>query len=141
MPSYYLQERAGQSQQQTWDFKQFIPDALFINLGTNDFAHGGGSWEADFTATYIAFVLTATERWGKPSMPVFLGQGNMNNGERLHDNLLAVGRAINASGGAAFYVDMRVGPTDGCNGHPGILGNAAMAAAAQPVIASVMGWT
>ena len=74
-------------------------------------------------------------------MPVFLGQGNMNNGEPLHDALLAAAAAINAAGGNATYLDIRFGPTDGCGGHPGVLGHAAMAKAAKPVIAQVMGWS
>ena len=69
-----------------------------------------------------------------------LAQGNMNNGAPLHDALQVAASAINAAGGSATYLDMRAGPTDGCGGHPGVLGHAAMAAAAKPTIAAVMGW-
>ena len=142
MPSYYLQAFGGRPYSTDWDFSSFVPDAMLINLGTNDFDHDSGpAWEANFTSTYVAFVLNATHRYGQPTMPVFLAQGNMNNGLQLQNALLAAATAINNTGGSAFYLDLRVGPTDGCGGHPGTLGHAAMFAAAKPVIGSVMGWT
>ena len=167
MPSYYLQTRGGNAYAADWDFTRFVPDAIIINLGelarrslasraarqcrltvallrtgTNDFGHDAGpAWEANFTSTYVDFVLNATRRYGEPKLPVFLGQGNMNNGAPLHDALQAAAAAINAAGGNAVYLDMRAGPTDGCGNHPGVLGHAAMAAAAKPVIAQAMGWT
>lgn len=141
MPSYYLQERGGQAYQATWDFSLFVPDAILVNLGTNDFGHdSGAAWEKAFTDTYLQFMVNATLRYNNPTLPIFLGQGNMNNGAPLHDALIAAATAFNASGGRAFYVDMRVSPVDGCGGHPGTLGHAAMAAAAFPVIGSAMGW-
>ena len=112
-----------------------------MRAGTNDFGHDAGpAWEANFTATYVSFVLNATRRYGRPQMPVFLSQGNMNNGLPLQSALQAAAAAIIAAGGNATYLDMRAGPTDGCGNHPGVLGHAAMAAAAKPVIAAVMSW-
>ena len=87
------------------------------------------------------FVKNATTRYGNVAMPVFLAQGNMDNGQPLYNALMVAATAINASGGNAHYLDMRAGPTDGCGGHPGTLGHAAMAAAAKPVISQVMGWS
>jgi len=142
MPSYYLQTRGGQAYEQNWDFS-FVPDAIFINLGTNDFGHENGpAWIANFTNTYVQFVLNATQiHYKNPKMPVFLGQGDMNNGNDLHDALQAAATAINAAGGNAVYVDMRVpNGTEGCVGHPGKFGHAQMAAMAEPIIASTMGW-
>ena len=112
------------------------------HLNQNDFGHDAGpAWEANFSATYVAFVLNATRRYGNLALPVFLSQGNMNNGAPLHDALQVAAAAINAAGGNATYLDMRAGPTDGCGNHPGVLGHAAMAKAAKPVIAAVMGWS
>ena len=88
----------------------------------------------------MAFVLNATARYGNAKMPIFLGQGNMNNRQTLHDALVAAAADINAAGGNATYVDMRVGTTLGCGGHPGVTGHAAMFAAALPVVKGVMGW-
>mgnify|MGYP000591755011 CR=1 FL=1 len=64
---------------------------LMINLGTNDMGHYGGvSWGHDFVSTYVNFVNTATARYGKPKMPVFVVQGNMNNDETLYSLLMKV---------------------------------------------------
>ena len=46
-------------------------------------------------------------------MPVFLGQGPMNNGAPLNKALTAVIAGVNAAGGKASYLDMRGPPTDG----------------------------
>jgi lysophospholipase L1-like esterase len=141
MPSYYLQTRGGEDYSSSWDFTRFVPDAIIINLGTNDFGHDSGpAWEANFSAIYTAFVLNATRRYGNPSLPVFLAQGNINNGTPLQNALQVAAAAINAAGGNATYLDLRVGPIDGCGGHPGVLGHAAMANAAKPTIAATMGW-
>jgi len=142
MPSYFLQTRGGEDYSTSWDFSRFTPDAMVINLGTNDFNHDNGTaWEAAFSSTYASFVLNATARYNKPRMPVFLAQGNMNDGAPLHDALQVAAAAVNAAGGNAHYLDLRTGPTDGCGNHPGVLGHAAMFAASKATIASVMGWS
>jgi hypothetical protein len=141
MPSYYLQTRGGEAYQQTWDFSRFQPDAIIINLGTNDFGHDAGpAWEANFSAVYVQFVLNATARYNNAKMPVFLAQGPMNNSPNLYNALQNAITAINAAGGNAHFLDMRGPPCDGCGGHPGVAGHQQMAAMAIPTIAQVMGW-
>lgn len=142
MPSYYLDTKGGDAYEHTWDFSKFSPDAIFINLGTNDFGHDSGpAWEANFTQTYIQFVLNATTRYNNPKLPVFVGQGPMNNGSPLYNSLQKAIQGINQAGGNAVYVDMRVPDgTDGCGGHPGLYGHSQMALMARPIIASTMGW-
>jgi lysophospholipase L1-like esterase len=141
MRDLYLQTRGGTPYSADWDFTSFVPDALVINLGTNDFNHDNGTaWEAAFTATYVSFVRNATARYGDAALPVFVAQGNMNRAPALQAALAAAIAGINGAGGNATFLDLRVGPNDGCGGHPGVAGHAAMAAAAAPVIARVMGW-
>ena len=89
----------------------------------------------------MSFVLNATQIiYKKPSMPVFVAQGPMNNGAPLHDALQVAIAAINAAGGNATYLDLRGPPNDGCGGHPGVAGHAGMAALAIPAISAFMGW-
>jgi len=85
-------------------------------------------------------VHNATQRYNNPKLPFFLTQGNMDRGPALANALAAAVAAINSAGGNATYLDLNVGPNDGCGGHPGAAGHAAMAAAAVPAIARVMGW-
>lgn len=141
MPQYFLQTRGGEQYSQTWDFSRFTPDAMIINLGTNDFNHDSGpGWEANFTAVYAAFALDVTQRYYNRSLPIFLAQGPMNNGQPLYNALQAAITAINAAGGTAHYLDMRGPPLDGCGGHPGVAGHQQMYAMAMPTVAEVMGW-
>ena len=114
MPFLYLQTLAGKSYSADWDFSSWVPDLLFINLGTNDFGHNSGpAWQANFTRTFVDFVMNATTRYKKSNMPVFVGQGPMNNGLPLYNSLQAAISAVNAAGGNAVYVDMRGPPNDG----------------------------
>jgi lysophospholipase L1-like esterase len=141
MPSYYLQTLAGKAYSTDWDFTRYVPDAIIINLGTNDFGHDSGpAWEAAFTSTYVQWVQNATTRYGNPKLPIFVSQGPMNNGAPLYNALQSAIKTINAAGGAATYLDMRGPPNDGCGGHPGVAGHMGMFEMAQPVIKAVMGW-
>lgn len=97
-------------------------------------------WIPGFVDTYTAFVANATQRYGKPSLPVFVAQGPMNDSPQLNAMLTTVIANINAAGGNAHFLDMRGPPNDGCGGHPGLAGHAGMFAMAQPQIAAVMGW-
>ena len=165
MPSYYLQTLGGNPYSTDWDFSRMVPDMMIINLGcarpapirpfpqepphhpspaprarsTNDFGHDAGpAWEANFTATYVAFVKNATARYSKPQLPIFVAQGPMNNGASLYNALQAAITAVNAAGGNAVYLDLRGPPNDGCGGHPGVQGHLQMAALAIPQINATM---
>ena len=48
--------------------------------------------------------------------------------------------AFVAAGGNGHFLDLGLAPADGCFGHPGAAGHAAMAALATPAIAAVLGW-
>ena len=140
MPSLYLQTFGARAYSTDYAF-DWVPDAMLINLGTNDFSHDlGPAWEHNFTATYVQFVLNATARYRAPSMPIFVAQGPMNDGAPLTNALLAAIAGINAAGGNATFLDMRGPPNDGCGGHPGVAGHSAMFAMAKPQVAKVMGW-
>ena len=120
MPSYYLQTLGGGSFTSDWAFPS-APDMLLINLGTNDFGHDAGpAWEANFTATYVAFVLNATARYKAPKLPVFVAQGPMNNGAPLYNALQAAIKGVNEAGGNAFYlVRHPLPPLPAAKQHPG----------------------
>lgn len=146
LPFYFSQALgAGQAPYAaTWDFTRArVPDALVINLGTNDYGHGhdtGPAWEANFTAALAGFALAAAARdYVRPSLPVFLAVGPLTSAPAAA--VRAAVAAVNAAGGAATYLDLgHESPADGCFGHPGPRGHAAMAALAAPVLANVLGW-
>jgi len=141
MPAYYLQTLGGESYSRDWDFTRWAPNAMIINLGTNDFGHDSGpAWVALFVATYVAFVQNATKLYNNPTLPVFVAQGPMNDGAPLNDALTTVISQLTAAGNKAYFLDLRGPPNDGCGGHPGVQGHRQMADMAIPQIAKVMGW-
>jgi lysophospholipase L1-like esterase len=76
MPVLYLRtlpERATS----TWDFRKFVPEAVVINLGTNDFSQGDPG--ADFQTAYSKFVGDLREHY--PAARFFLAVGPMLSGD------------------------------------------------------------
>jgi len=141
MPHYYLQTLGGESYTKDWDFTRYVPDTIIINLGTNDFGHDSGpAWEKAFQDTYVDFVVNATNRYKQPKMPVFVAQGPMNCSPKLKESLDMVISRLTARGNVAVYLDVCGPPNDGCGGHPGVLGHAAMFEKAKPQISAVMKW-
>ena len=59
-----------------YNFTQFIPQAVVINLGTNDYSEEPFPSRAQFESAYITFIETIRESYGSP-IPVFLVCGPM----------------------------------------------------------------
>jgi lysophospholipase L1-like esterase len=111
------------------------PDAVLINLGTND-GDGNAAWEAAFVATYVSFMRNIT-RWTAKSDIVFLCAV----GAITDRPLPLVERAMAAAPELKTVLVNMMGATlDGC-GHPGVVGQPQMAAIAQPILAKALGWT
>lgn len=114
---------------------------------TNDFGHNqdnGTAWEAGFVDTYTAFVANITgEYYKRPSLPVFLaiGPGRRSSTPRYQPLVEQVIANVNAAGGSATFLDLQsVNAAGGCDNHPSAAEEPAIAAAAQPQLAKVMGW-
>lgn len=79
-----------------------------------------------------------TLAYAAPSLPFFLTLGPMTDASA---GGVALALAQGAQAGlSVHFVNMSGIHCDGCAGHPGVNGHAAMAAAQAPVIASVLGW-
>ncbi|MGN1340889.1 MAG: SGNH/GDSL hydrolase family protein, partial [Oscillospiraceae bacterium] len=65
-----------------WDFSQFVPDFVVINLGTNDFSYTGADEEriADYTTSYVDFLKTV--RSDNPDAHIICSLGVM--GDNLY---------------------------------------------------------
>lgn len=70
-----LQQYADSNTAATWDFKRYVPNAVIIGLGTNDFAPGVPP-EADFVKAYVDFVKDIKTKYGAGT-PVVLLHGPM----------------------------------------------------------------
>lgn len=142
MPAYFLQTLGSESFSTDWDFS-FVPDALAINLGSNDRGNYNGTaqWVQEFVSVYTAFVLDAVNnRYKLPHLPVLVVQGPFND-SLLFGAMNTIVSELNSAGANASYVSAIVNATmDGCSGHPGVGAHAAMADTLLPQIRDIMGW-
>lgn len=127
---------AGSSNQ--WDFSSWVPDALVVNLGTND---GGAGKTPEFVEAYQQLVLKAHQVYGD-GLDVFLACGPMSNA--YCDSVQQTIENATAMGVKAHFLDHRgflngtFGPS--CCGHPGAQVDAAMGKFGADVIATTKGW-
>lgn len=141
MPDYFRQvEFSSPGPDYTFAATGFTPDAVVINLGTNDFsgATPTPAFQQQFTDAYVAFMQNITAWYDAPHIEFFCAVGPMT--AAPGNATAAAVAAANAAGLHATLLNLTGIFCDGCAGHPGVAGHRAMAAAAQPVIASVMGW-
>jgi lysophospholipase L1-like esterase len=141
MPAYFAQALA-EKEQPGWDFRRWVPDAVIINLGTNDFSTEPHPSEEVFARGYEALI--ADVRRAYPQVPIFSVAG-----PRMKDPATAYLRAIverqRASDGGrthlALIKDTLETPVDfGCDSHPSVTGHQKMADQLEPVLSSVLGW-
>ncbi len=98
-----------------WDFASWIPHAVVINLGTNDFAHPGLDTEA-FVQTYLKFVRFVRSNYSEAH--IFCCSGPMDH--RTKDCILRVVGEMNDSGDKKVYfveIPLMNGKTEGVGGH------------------------
>jgi lysophospholipase L1-like esterase len=143
MPDYYgrtLPERADSA----WDFSRFVPDAVLINLGTNDFALGDPGMA--FQHRYLRFVQELRERY--PVARFFLAMGPMLTGsvlERAVSYLRGV-IATRAADGDRNLTLLELGAQDltadgvGCDYHPSLKTHQKLADKVTAALTADLGW-
>ena len=143
MPDRYprtLPERATS----TWDFGRFIPDAVVINLGTNDFAKGDPG--APFQAAYLKFV--SDLRGHYPSARFFLALGTMLSSDDYAKAAAYLNAVIAARATAGdknltlLEFGLQDGNADGlgCDYHPSLKTHQKMADKLQAALKADLGW-
>ena len=150
MPDYYGSAFYADAPARTFDFAE-PPDAVFVNLGTNDNLRIKTAADmAAFADASVDFLVNATEFYGSRAVDFFLSAGPMEN--RTADATLNAVRRARDLGLKATFVDLRdacaglprhesaADLCDGCANHPGVGGHAAMYEAAAPVLSRVLGW-
>jgi lysophospholipase L1-like esterase len=143
MPELYartLPERASS----TWDFSKLVPDAVLINLGTNDF--GTGDPGAQFQAAYTRFVRELRGHY--PAARFYLAVGPM-----LEDTEYALAsgylRGVLAARSAAgdnnlrlleFGIQDRASDGLGCDYHPSLKTHQRMADKMTAALKADLAW-
>jgi lysophospholipase L1-like esterase len=138
-----------------WDHSQYTPDAIVINLGTNDYSPGVplDEWElhrANFRAAYVAFLRRI--RAVHPSSAIVVTVGPMMNddspaGYNAWTAILADVKAVMETRQAeadanVFFLafEPQTGPY-GEDWHPTLATHRAMAGVLTPFLSNLLGWT
>jgi lysophospholipase L1-like esterase len=143
MPERYgrtLPERATSS----WDFSKFVPHAVLINLGTNDFAKGDPGMA--FQAKYTEFV--AALRAHYPLARFFLAVGPMLGGTASTqaaaylNGVIATRAAAGDENLALLAFETQDAQADGvgCDYHPSLKTHQKMATKLVATLKSDLGW-
>ncbi|HWZ91414.1 MAG TPA: SGNH/GDSL hydrolase family protein [Polyangiaceae bacterium] len=144
MPERYLETLPATDKTATWDFSKFIPDAVVINLGTNDFSKADPGMI--FQTTYTTFVTDLRGHY--PKARLFLAVGPMLGGDQYTaaKGYLNGVIAARASAGDKNLVLLEFGTQDGaqdglgCDGHPTLATHQKMSVKLVAALKADLGW-
>ena len=140
-PQFFELALADQKRPIRWDHTRYVPDAVVVSLGTNDFvrALGAPPERESYVATYVTFVRRIRSLY--PDAHIFLTEGAILEPpektrlvEYLHATRDRLGDPRLHVVPATHY------PGDACDAHPTRAQHAAMAEELEPVIARALGW-
>ena len=130
------------SKTSAWDFTRNIPDAVVIDLGTND--SGGKPFDADkFKAAWAPFVSDIRKNY--PKAHIFCTVGPMGQSKQMEELIAEAVTDINKSGDAKVYAiklprqDEKIDGI-GADWHPTVKCHARMADILAPLIAEKLNW-
>eukprot|EP00026_Physarum_polycephalum_P014807 Phypoly_transcript_15364.p2 GENE.Phypoly_transcript_15364~~Phypoly_transcript_15364.p2 ORF type:complete len:146 (+),score=17.21 Phypoly_transcript_15364:419-856(+) len=135
MPQYYPRMQLEQPEP-LWDFKQWVPDAVSIHLGTNDIFSAENA-STIWIDTYVSFVKFIKEQYSPAEPHFFILCGSTFPSPWCP----YAAKVASVVGGTFIDLSNTVTSEDiGCVGHPNVVGHQKMAAGVIPVIKSVMNW-
>jgi len=130
--------------QPVWNFSQWKPDAVVINLGTNDFSTQPFPDKEVFISGYIKLIENVLKQYG--NLPVFCIVGPMTD-EPCYSYVKEMVEDFRSGNQKknVYFVGIPTYLMDpekdlGSDTHPNYLGQRKMAAHVLPVISSVIGW-
>ena len=132
-----------EKEQPKWDFKQWVPEVVVINLGTNDFSTKPYPDKDVFKAGYAKLIKDIYQQYGE--IPVFCVVGPIMDEpcysyvkemveDFRHDNH----EKVYFVGIPSYLLDLE--KDFGSDFHPNYIGQRKMAGHVLPVIATVLGW-
>lgn len=157
IPQLYRSIFPGQPEKATWDAKNYTPDVIVINLGTNDFGSLASkadldeeTFDARYAETYGAFIKTLRELHGSqvkiicavgPMMSDYYPVG-MRCWTRIQDAVGTLVDTLNEQGDQAVHF-LALSPQQSPYGedwHPSAQTHEAMSETAVDLIREVTGW-
>jgi hypothetical protein len=141
VPSPNPKDPHGTTSENYWNFSSWRPDAVVINLGTNDRLNSRPNNIVSFNQTYLGLAMRAAKSYGAGTH-FFLACGPMSTA--YCDEVQWVVNTLMAHGVKASFLDQR-GFLDGshgpsCCGHPSASVDQAMARKGAAFIQNIMGW-
>ncbi len=128
-----------------WDFSSWRPDAVVINLGTNDFSTEIDPTQEEFEAAYVTLLERVRE--GYPDALILCTIGPLLAGEDLSGARDYIQNAVDAraSAGDAKVKTFELAPTNpndgyGCDWHPSLRTHEVMAETLTSVLRDELGW-
>ena len=132
-----------------WNFKNYVPDVVVLNLGTNDFAHSNPD-STFFAKTYLTFVRNIRKNY--PKAQIFCMEGCMlNDGSpdnrkaetTLKKHIEAIVAKLHSEGDQliySFFFSRMKEDEFGCDWHPNVKKHQSMAKDLTEFIKSKTGW-
>merc|ERR1712232_132956 len=121
-----------------WNFSNWVPQAVVINLGTNDYSSPAIYPPFDvFSAAYKQFIGSIQSKYGQ-SVTIFLVCGPMTT--KPCNTISEVAKSYSSG---VYYIDLQniLNSTEfGCDGHPNVAGHQKMATLSLPVIQNILHW-
>jgi lysophospholipase L1-like esterase len=127
----------------TWDFAQWQPDAVVINLGTNDFSTDGDPSQSEFSDAYRVFLeqLRAhyPDAWIICLQPTLLSGSDLDTASMYIDDVVSARNAAGDDHVVAHALQFTVDGL-GCDYHPSLATHLSMATALTAELQRVLGW-
>lgn len=127
-----------------WDFAKWVPQAVWINLGTND-ACCNRVWPVPgYQEAYVELIMNITKRYASApgGVEIFAAFGPMTS--KFEPQLRAAAALATSQGAKVTVVDQSTvfsqPETIGCSGHPSSIGHQLMAESGVAAIANALGW-
>mmetsp|Transcript_24887 Transcript_24887/g.62482 ORF Transcript_24887/g.62482 Transcript_24887/m.62482 type:complete len:190 (-) Transcript_24887:47-616(-) len=137
----YWNRTLGNLVSPTWDFSSWLPDAVVIHLGGNDYSTAPAPPVSTFDAGYLRLLDSVSAAYAHP-VHIFAICGPM-----YGDPCAQVHRVLSAwsalNDGRGHFVDAEFPLTPdllGCDYHPNVAGHQAMAQRLIPAMRQVLGW-
>lgn len=130
----------------SWDFKRYTPNAVILNLGTNDYSTQPQPYKALFIDRYLKLIAQVRAVYGDQT-EIFCIVGPMTD-EPCYSyvkELVEIQKIVNKDSHITFIgipkALLSLEKDFGAAGHPGGDGQKKMAQIVAPVISTVMGWS
>ena len=132
-----------QSSTSTWDTSKYLPHAVIINLGTNDFAKGDPG--KPFETAYLTFVRRVRkaypDAWILPAAGPMMGGGDLASLRTYLNNVIATLKAEGDTKLALVDFPTQVAADGfGCDWHPSLGTNAKMAKVLETMLVAKLAW-